>query len=61
MEKDAGGRERGEKSELDPGDNAGREEEGRVIEMLETKWVRMNDTVSSLLSFFFRLNPASTN
>lgn len=49
MEKDAGGRERGEKGELDPGDNAGREEEGRVIEMLETKWVRMNDTVSSLL------------
>lgn len=46
MEKDAGGRERGEKSELDPGDNAGREEEGRVIEMLESKWVRMNDTVS---------------
>lgn len=46
MEKDAGGRERGEKGELDPGDNAGREEEGRVIEMLESKWVRMNDTVS---------------
>ena len=44
-EKDAGGRDR-EKSELDPGDHAGREEEGRVIEMLETKWVRMNDTVS---------------
>lgn len=49
MEKDAGGRERGEKGELDPGDNAGREEEGRVIEILESKWVRMNDTVSSLL------------
>lgn len=46
MEKDAGGRERGEKGELDPGDNAGREEEGRVIEMLESKWVKMNDTVS---------------
>lgn len=45
MEKDAGGRDR-EKNDLDPGDNAGREEEGRVIEMLETKWVRMNDTVS---------------
>lgn len=45
MEKDAGGRDR-EKSDLDPGDNAGREEEGRVIEMLEAKWVRMNDTVS---------------
>jgi hypothetical protein len=29
------------------GDDAGRDEEGRVITMLETKWVRMNDTVSS--------------
>lgn len=47
MEKGAGSRDWGEKHELDPGDNAGREEEGRVIEMLETKWVRMNDTVSS--------------
>lgn len=46
MEKDAG---RMEKGELGPGDNAGREEEGRVIEMLETKWVRMNDTVGLLL------------
>ncbi len=45
MEKGAGG-ERLEKGELGPGDNAGREEEGRVLEMLETKWVRMNDTVS---------------
>ncbi|ODM21384.1 pH-response regulator protein palC [Aspergillus cristatus] len=49
MEKDAGSRDRGEKSELDPGDNAGREEEGRVIEMLETKWVRMNDTINTQL------------
>lgn len=46
MEKDAG---RMEKGELGPGDNAGREEEGRVIEMLETKWVRMNDTVGLFL------------
>lgn len=45
MEKDAGSRDRGEKNELDPGDSAGREEEGRVIEMLESKWMRMNDTV----------------
>lgn len=45
MEKDSGSRSN-EKGELGPGDNAGREEEGRVIEMLEAKWVRMNDTVS---------------
>jgi transcription initiation factor TFIID subunit 3 len=32
-------------AELDWGDDAGREEEGRVIDMLETKWVKMNDTV----------------
>lgn len=44
MEKEAGGS--GEKGELEPGDDAGREEEGRVIDMLETKWVKMNDTVS---------------
>ncbi|KAH8692028.1 pH-signaling protein PalC [Talaromyces proteolyticus] len=31
--------------ELGRGDDAGWEEEGRVIEMLETKWVKMNDTV----------------
>lgn len=44
--KDAGGgRERSDKGALDPGDDAGRDEEGRVIAMLETKWVRMNDTV----------------
>lgn len=46
MEKDAGGKGR-EKTEFGPGDNAGREEEGRVIDMLEAKWVKMNDTVSS--------------
>lgn len=46
LEKGAGGGASREKSgELGPGDYAGREEEGRVIEMLETKWVRMNDTV----------------
>ncbi|KAL4786252.1 hypothetical protein BJX76DRAFT_129818 [Aspergillus varians] len=48
MEKGAGG-ERLEKGELGPGDNAGREEEGRVLEMLETKWVRMNDTINTQL------------
>ncbi|KAH8429693.1 pH-signaling protein PalC [Aspergillus melleus] len=51
MEKDAGGRsaEKIEKGDLGPGDNAGREEEGRVIEMLEVKWVRMNDTINTQL------------
>ncbi|RDW74573.1 pH-signaling protein PalC [Aspergillus mulundensis] len=48
MEKSAGG-ERVEKGELGPGDNAGREEEVRVLEMLETKWVRTNDTINSQL------------
>jgi len=43
--KDAGGG-RSDKGPLAPGDDAGRDEEGRVIDMLETKWVRMNDTVS---------------
>jgi hypothetical protein len=33
--------------ELSRGDDAGWEEEGRVIEMLEAKWVKMNNTVSS--------------
>lgn len=32
--------------ELSRGDDAGWEEEGRVIEMLEAKWVKMNNTVS---------------
>jgi hypothetical protein len=32
----------------DWGTDAGRVEEGRVIEMLEKKWVKMNDTVRSL-------------
>ncbi|KKK16052.1 hypothetical protein AOCH_005918 [Aspergillus ochraceoroseus] len=56
MEKDAGGgRERSERGEFGPGDNAGREEEGRVLEMLETKWVRMNDTINT------QLIPSSTD
>lgn len=44
----------------DWGADAGRLEEGRVVEMLEGKWVRMNDTVGFFLltlpprSFFFR-------
>lgn len=35
--------------ELGRGDDAGWEEEGRVIEILESKWVKMNDTVRTLL------------
>lgn len=57
IDKDAGGT-RGSKGSLDPGDDAGRGEEGNVIDMLETKWMKMNDTVScsprfSLGSFRF--------
>ncbi|KAL4771585.1 pH-response regulator protein palC [Aspergillus nidulans var. acristatus] len=48
LEKGAGG-ERVDKGGLGPGDNAGREEEGRVLEMLETKWVRVNDTMNTQL------------
>lgn len=44
MDKDAGS-SRSIAGVLDPVDDAGRDEEGRVIAMLETKWVRMNDTV----------------
>jgi hypothetical protein len=43
--KDAGG-SGGDKGPLEAGDDAGRGEEGRVLAMLETKWVKMNDTVS---------------
>jgi hypothetical protein len=50
--KDAGG-SRSEKGPLDAGDDAGRSEEGRVIAMLEAKWVKMNDTVSTSSFFFF--------
>lgn len=42
--KDAGAS--GDKGPLDAGDDAGRQEEGQVIAMLEAKWVKMNDTVS---------------
>ncbi|KAJ5261579.1 hypothetical protein N7505_008446 [Penicillium chrysogenum] len=44
--KDAGG-SRSEKGPLDAGDDAGRDEEGRVLAMLETKWVKMNDTMNT--------------
>ncbi|KAL2697504.1 hypothetical protein AAEP93_011408 [Penicillium crustosum] len=44
--KDAGG-SRSEKGPLDAGDDAGRNEEGRVLAMLETKWVKMNDTMNT--------------
>ncbi|CAI7592202.1 unnamed protein product [Penicillium glandicola] len=44
--KDAGG-SRNEKGPLDAGDDAGRNEEGRVLTMLETKWVKMNDTMNT--------------
>ncbi|KAF4287456.1 hypothetical protein CNMCM8689_008768 [Aspergillus fumigatus] len=47
LEKESGGKDRVAKGELDPGDDAGREEECRVIEMLETKWERMNDTINT--------------
>ncbi|KAJ5732332.1 hypothetical protein N7493_003813 [Penicillium malachiteum] len=47
IEKSAGGAGRRDKGPLEPGDDAGREEEGRVITMLETKWVRMNDTMNT--------------
>ncbi|KAJ5781284.1 hypothetical protein N7457_006444 [Penicillium paradoxum] len=46
--KDAGG-SRSDKGPLDAGDDAGRNEEGRVIAMLETKWVKMNDTINTQL------------
>ncbi|KAL1964817.1 hypothetical protein VTN77DRAFT_6319 [Rasamsonia byssochlamydoides] len=37
----------GHNGELDRGDGAGWEEECRVLDMLETKWVKMNNTVST--------------
>jgi hypothetical protein len=40
--------------ELSRGDDAGWEEEGRVIEMLEAKWVKMNNTVSYIHIFCLR-------
>ncbi|EER23622.1 PalC, putative [Coccidioides posadasii C735 delta SOWgp] len=33
--------------ELDWGDDAGKEEEERVLEMLESKWTRMNNTINT--------------
>jgi hypothetical protein len=42
-------------SELGRGDDAGGEEEGRVIEELESKWVKMNDTVRIYLLLIFGL------
>ncbi|CAG8112392.1 unnamed protein product [Penicillium nalgiovense] len=44
--RDAGG-SRNEKGPLDAGDDAGRDEEGCVLAMLETKWVKMNDTMNT--------------
>ncbi|CAI7595002.1 hypothetical protein N7533_011811 [Penicillium manginii] len=44
--KDAGG-SRSAKGSLDPGDDAGRGEEGNVIDMLDTKWTKMNDTINT--------------
>jgi len=47
-EKEVASLKAGERAgELDWGDDAGREEEGRVIDMLETKWVKMNDTINT--------------
>ncbi|OJD12955.1 hypothetical protein AJ78_06523 [Emergomyces pasteurianus Ep9510] len=36
-------------ADMDWGDDAGREEEGRVLDMLEAKWVKMNDTINTQL------------
>lgn len=36
---------------IDWGTDAGKFEEGRIVEMLEKKWVKMNDTVSATLLF----------
>ena len=52
--KDAGGSS-GDKGPLEAGDDAGRGEEGRVIAMLEAKWVKMNDTVSGNRSNLFSM------
>ncbi|WEW58629.1 hypothetical protein PRK78_004097 [Emydomyces testavorans] len=43
------------------GDDAGREEEGRVIEMLETKWVKMNDTVSQFQPLLINTQPVPSS
>jgi hypothetical protein len=44
-----------QKGDADWGADAGKFEEGRVLEMLEKKWVKMNDTVRSRLGLH-RLN-----
>ncbi|ODH13969.1 hypothetical protein ACO22_06766 [Paracoccidioides brasiliensis] len=52
IEKEAASSRGGEmerEAEMDWGDDAGREEEGRVLDMLEAKWVKMNDTVNTQL------------
>ncbi|KAK2789012.1 hypothetical protein FQN52_000169 [Onygenales sp. PD_12] len=50
IEREAAGSGRVEgEAELDWGDDAGREEEGRVLDMLEAKWVKMNDTINTQL------------
>lgn len=46
LEKGNAGGGAGHDGELDRGDDAGWEEECRVLDMLETKWVKMNNTVS---------------
>ncbi|KLJ09606.1 hypothetical protein EMPG_14980 [Blastomyces silverae] len=43
------GEELEREAEMDWGDDAGREEEGRVLDMLEAKWVKMNDTINTQL------------
>lgn len=53
MEKQAGSGSGGGEGEFDAGDDAGREEEGRVIDSLETKWVKMNDTVRANSALVF--------
>ncbi|EDN04637.1 PH-signaling protein PalC [Histoplasma capsulatum] len=53
IEKEAAASSRGQglerEAEMDWGDDAGREEEGKVLDMLEAKWVKMNDTVNTQL------------
>ncbi|KAK2764544.1 hypothetical protein FQN54_009239 [Arachnomyces sp. PD_36] len=49
MEKQAGSGGGSGDGELGGGDDAGREEEGRVLDMLEAKWVKMNDTINTQL------------
>ncbi|OAX80278.1 hypothetical protein ACJ72_05392 [Emergomyces africanus] len=52
IEKEAASSKGGElerEADMDWGDDAGREEEGRVLDMLEEKWVKMNDTINTQL------------